>query len=100
MAAVCLQAISLGVDSERSIVILTVVLAQARLAVVFSACLNCCGVELIYAGPTWSIEAEMQSGSLVGWYRPRYLHHPELRAARAVTQGLGAVEQTLVTQRR
>ena len=71
-AGIGFQAVAFGIDYERRVVVLAVVGAQARLAVVLAAVLERSGVERVDISALGPLEAEMQSRFGVG--RHRMLH--------------------------
>src|SRR5258708_19880577 len=76
-ASVSFEAVAFGIDYERRVVVLSVVGAQARLAVVLAAVLERSGGERVDINALGPPEAAMHSRFGVG--PPRILHcqHPE-----------------------
>src|SRR5260370_41007107 len=98
-AGVSFEAIAFGVDYERRVVVLAVVGAQARLAVVLAAVLERSGVERVVISALRPLEAEMQSRFGVGRHRMLHCQDPELRTLYAVIDVPRALGHTLVAQR-
>src|SRR5260370_30850670 len=85
-AGVGFQAIAFGVDYERRVVVLAVIGAQARLAVVLAAVLERSGVERVDISALCPLEAEMQSRFGVRRHRMLHCQDPELPTLDAVIQ--------------
>src|SRR6266446_10845651 len=98
-ASVSFQAVAFGIDYERRVVVLAVVGAQARLAVVHAAVLERSGMERVDISARGPLEAEMQSRFGVGRHRMLHCQDPELRTLYAVIDIPRALGHTLVAQR-
>jgi hypothetical protein len=64
-AGVGFQAITFGIDYERRVIVLAVIGAQARLAVVLAAVLERSGVERVDISALCPLEAEISNGERV-----------------------------------
>src|SRR5580700_7864140 len=98
-AGVSFETIAFRVDYERRVVVLAIVSAQARLAVVVAAVLERCGVERVDISARGPLEAEMQSRFGVGRHRMLHCQDPELRTLYAVIGIPRALGHTFVAQR-
>ena len=76
-AGIGFQAVAFGIDYERRVVVLAVIGAQARLAVVLAAVLERTGVERVDVSAPCPLEAEMQSRFGVRRHRMLHCQDPE-----------------------